>query len=70
MPDYNLDELSIRYPAEIILQDLAIFSAVSSLSPVSIINLIFPCLREWIVSGTKSWSLSSIPVAPNSVSWF
>lgn len=45
-PSFSLLELSIKNPASIILHDLAMFSAVSILSPVSIINLIPPCRRE------------------------
>lgn len=36
------------------------------LSPVSTHTLMFPCLRHWMVSGTPSWSLSSMAVAPSS----
>lgn len=45
-PSFNLLEFYIKNPASIILQDLAIFSAVSILSPVNIINLIPPCRSE------------------------
>lgn len=49
------------------LQDLAIFSAVSILSPVSIQTLIFANNMSLIVSGTFSYNLSSTAVAPNKV---
>jgi hypothetical protein len=42
----------MRKPWSISLQDMAMFSAVSNLSPVSMINLIPPSLRANIVSGT------------------
>ncbi len=46
------------------LQLLAIFSAVSILSPVNIHTLIFARIRSRIVYGTSSCSLSSTAVAP------
>lgn len=49
------------------LQDLAIFSAVSILSPVSIQTLILAKSISLIVSGTFSYNLSSTAVAPNKV---
>jgi hypothetical protein len=55
----------ISLPCSMSLHDRAMFYAVYSLSPVSMINLIPPERREYIVSATKSCSLSSMPVAPN-----
>ena len=50
---------------DIILQDLPIFSAVSSLSPVSIHIFIPAYYNELIVYGTSSYNLSSTAVAPS-----
>ena len=57
----------MRQPYSMSLQESAMFSAVSNLSPVSMTTLIPPSLREQMVSGTKSCSLSSIPVAPTRI---
>ena len=43
-------------------------TAVSTLSPVSNHTLIPAALREWIVSGTPSWSRSSMAVTPSNSS--
>ena len=44
--------------------DFAILMAVSTLSPVSTQSLISALASSWIVSGTPSWSRSSMAVAP------
>mmetsp|Transcript_26498 Transcript_26498/g.68827 ORF Transcript_26498/g.68827 Transcript_26498/m.68827 type:complete len:322 (+) Transcript_26498:1185-2150(+) len=46
------------------LADLAMLIAVSTLSPVSTQSLISALANSWIVSGTPSWSRSSMAVAP------
>ena len=50
------------------LHAVAMFFAVPTLSPVSIHTLIPASRRSASTSGTPSWSLSSIAVAPCSVS--
>jgi hypothetical protein len=53
---------------------LAIFYAVSILSPVNIQTFILALIRSLIVYGTSSWSLSNTAVAPISIkfvyNWF
>mmetsp|Transcript_7371 Transcript_7371/g.6617 ORF Transcript_7371/g.6617 Transcript_7371/m.6617 type:complete len:276 (-) Transcript_7371:615-1442(-) len=50
------------------LQDNPMFSAVSSLSPVSIHILMLASCKSLMVSGTLSWSRSSTAVAPRRTS--
>ena len=52
------------------LQDSAIFSAVSSLSPVNIQILTPAFCKDAIVSGTSSWRRSSTAVAPKRVRFY
>lgn len=49
---------------------MAIFSAVSNLSPVNIQTFILAFNKSAIVSGTKGYNLSSTADAPNKVSYF
>ena len=47
-----------------------IFSAVSNLSPVIIMTTMPASSNREIVSGTPSWSLSSIALAPRMINYF
>ena len=60
----GVDNLYICILGLISLHDSPMFSAVSSLSPVSIHILIPASCNEAIVWGTSSWSLSSTAVPP------
>ena len=60
---YSANRITVMSPC-INLQLLAMFSAVSNLSPVSIQTLMFALRKSAMVSGTNGYSLSSTAVAP------
>ena len=62
---WGVESLYTCIPGLISLHDSAMFSAVSSLSPVNIHILIPAFYKSEIVYGTSSYSLSSTAVPPS-----